>query len=92
MSSVDHICKQFGPRADENVGPGLDTICLTLMVLLERVFRFEKDNFEQKNNSMQSYLVGKVLIENRLNIKGTAGGRGLEEIHILQIFTAPPPH
>ena len=64
MSSADHICKRFGSRADENVGPDLDPICLTLMVLLESDFRFEKDNFEEeKNNSMQSYPVGKMLIE-----------------------------
>ena len=30
LSSADNLCKQFGPRSGQNVGPDLDPNCLTL--------------------------------------------------------------
>ena len=50
-------------QARQNVGPDLDSNCLTLMVFRKEFF--EKDDFEKNSadhkNSMQNYTVGKEL-------------------------------
>ena len=98
MSSADHICKQFGPRADVNVGPdhGLIQFVWHWWYYLKEFFDSEKIILKKKNNSMQSYPVGKVLIENRLNIKGTViiyqpGEGGWRKFTFCKFLLPPPP-
>ena len=72
--SADNFCKQFGPRS-QNVGPGLDPICLTHFVFLKEFFlkvesadKKEHENFprgQRVNRVMsRSYLAGFISIQN----------------------------
>ena len=38
LSSADNLCKQFGPRSGQNVGPYLDPLHSTLLVLLKEFY------------------------------------------------------